>query len=46
MNIQRRFPFKYTEKTDIQFQLATRQGSHEISVFGEGLLLREPLTAS
>ena len=46
MNIQRRFPFKYTEKTDIQFQLATAQGTHEISVFGEGLLLREPISTN
>lgn len=44
MNIQRRFPFKYSEKTDIQFQLATQgQGTHEMAVFGEGLLLREPI---
>lgn len=44
MNIQRRFPFKYSEKTDIQFQLSTQgQGTHEMAVFGEGLLLREPI---
>lgn len=39
MNIQRRFPFKYSEKTDIQFQVKTDQGSHELSVFGEGILI-------
>ncbi len=38
MNIQRRIPFVYAEKTDIQFQCATRSGSHEIGVFGEGVL--------
>ena len=46
MNIQRRFPFKYSEKTDIQFQLRTRSGTHEMNVFGEGLLLREPISTS
>lgn len=40
MNIQRRLPFRYEECTDIQFQLATRQGAHELSVFGEGVLYR------
>src|SRR6056300_1774702 len=37
MNIQRRLPFKYDEKTDIQFQLSTLQGTHELAVFGEGV---------
>src|SRR6056300_1879877 len=37
MNIQRRLPFKYDEKTDIQCQLGTLQGSHELAVFGEGV---------
>lgn len=46
MNIQRRFPFKYSEKTDIQFQLRTRSGTHEMNVFGEGLLLREPISTN
>jgi hypothetical protein len=41
MNIMRRLPFKYSQCTDIQFQLATFQGSHELSVFGEGVLLTE-----
>jgi len=41
MNIQRRLPFKYNEKTDIQFQLQTNSGSHEMNVFGEGILLRD-----
>lgn len=39
MNIQRRLPFRIEECTDIQFQLATQQGSHELSVFGEGVLM-------
>lgn len=38
MNIQRRIPFKYNEKTDIQFQLRTGSGTHEVNVFGEGIL--------
>jgi hypothetical protein len=38
MNIQRRIPFKYNEKTDIQFQLRTLSGTHEMNVFGEGIL--------
>lgn len=41
MNIQRRLPFKYDEKTDIQFQLATQVGAHELAVFGEGILMRK-----
>jgi len=44
MNIQRRIPFKYDEKTDIQFQCATNTGSHELSVFGEGILVDVPRT--
>lgn len=43
MNILRQLPFKYSEKTDIQFQIATDQGSHELSVFGEGVLIKEPM---
>ena len=38
MNIQRRIPFVYAEKTDIQFQLSSVSGSHEMGVFGEGVL--------
>ena len=38
MNIQRRLPFKYNEKTDIQFQLRTATGTYEMNVFGEGIL--------
>lgn len=40
MNIQRRLPFKINEKTDIQFQLATLSGTHELAVFGEGILIK------
>lgn len=43
MNIQRRLPFKYSEKTDIQFQLQTNSGTHEMNVFGEGILLRDTI---
>ena len=38
MNIQRRLPFKYNEKTDIQFQLRTLSGTYEMNVFVEGIL--------
>src|SRR6056300_1608139 len=44
MNIQRRIPFKYSEKTDIQFQLRTQSGTHEMNVFGEGILVDVPRT--
>ena len=44
MNIQRRLPFKYDEKTDIQLQCATNVGAHELSVFGEGILQDLPRT--
>src|SRR5210317_761103 len=44
MNIQRRIPFKYSEKTDIQFQLQTASGTHEMNVFGEGILVDVPRT--
>ena len=38
MNIQRRMPFKYDQKTDIQLQLSTASGTHEMNVFAEGVL--------
>ena len=38
MNIQRRIPFVYQEKTDIQLQLAPLSGTHEMGVFAEGVL--------
>lgn len=41
MHIQRRFPFRYTEKTDIQFQCKSNQGTHEIGVFAEGVLIKD-----
>ena len=44
MNIQRRLPFKYSEKTDIQFQLKTQTGTYEMNVFGEGILVDVPRT--
>lgn len=43
MNIQRRFPFKYDQKSDIKFQLKSSSGSIDGSVFGEGILIKEPL---
>lgn len=44
MNIQRRIPFRYAEKTDIQLQLKTATGTHEMNVFGEGVLVDIPRT--
>lgn len=41
MHIQRRIPFRYTEKTDIQFQFKSNQSTHEIGVFGEGVLIKD-----
>lgn len=41
MSIQRRLPFRYSEKTNIQLQMATRSGTHELAVFGEGILIKE-----
>jgi len=41
MNIQRRFTFKYSEKTDIQLQMATFSGTHPVSIFGEGVVVKE-----
>ena len=43
MNIQRRLPFRYTEKTDIQLQMATFGGSHPVSVFAEGIVVKETM---
>lgn len=43
MNIQRRFPFKYDEKSDIKLQLKSSSGSIDGSIFAEGLLLSEPI---
>jgi len=45
MNIQRRIPFKYAEKTDIQLQVRSSAGSQEIGVFGEGILTKVPRTS-
>lgn len=41
MNIQRKLPFKYTEKTDIQLQMATFGDTHPVSIFGEGIVIKE-----
>jgi hypothetical protein len=45
MNIQRRLPFRYTEKTDIQLQVKGSAGSQEVGVFAEGVLLKVPRVA-
>jgi hypothetical protein len=41
MNIVRRLPFKYGEKTDIALQLRSLSGSVFGSIFAEGLLVEE-----
>lgn len=41
MNIQRYYPFEYSEKTDIQFQGKASSGTQEYGVFGEGVLIDE-----
>lgn len=46
MNIVRRFPFKYEQKSDIKLQLKASIGSIDGSLFAEGLLLREPISNS
>jgi len=46
MSIQRRIPFCYKEKTDIQFQLRGSAGSQEIGVFAEGILAKVPRTSA
>lgn len=43
MNILRVVPFKYEERTDVQFQVSTVQGTHEVSAFGEGVLVKNTI---
>ena len=45
MNIQRRIPFRYAEKTDIQLQVRGSAGTQEIGVFAEGILTKVPRTS-
>jgi hypothetical protein len=45
MNIQRRIPFRYAEKTDIQLQVRSSAGTQEIGVFAEGILTKVPRTS-
>ena len=44
MHINRKVPFKYAEKTDIEFQLRGSAGEQYISVFGEGVLVKNTVT--
>lgn len=41
MHIARRFPFRYGEKTDIQFQCKCNQNTQECGAFGEGVLIKD-----
>lgn len=43
MHIQRQVPFRYNEKTDIEFQLRGSGGEQYISVFGEGVLIKNTI---
>lgn len=43
MNIQRRLPFKYDAKSDIQFQCKSSASTNEIGIFGEGILIKDGL---
>lgn len=43
MNIQRRLPFKYDAKSDIQFQCKSSASTNEIGIFGEGILIKDRL---
>ena len=43
LTIDRQYPFKYTEKTDIEFQMQSLSGTHEMSAFGEGVLVQEEI---
>jgi hypothetical protein len=45
MNIQRRIPFRYTEKSDIQLQVRSSASTQEIGVFAEGILTKVPRTS-
>jgi hypothetical protein len=45
INIQRRIPFRYGEKSDIQFQVRSSAGTQEIGVFAEGILTKVPRTS-
>ena len=44
MNIQRQVPFRYNEKTDIEFQLHGSSGEQFVSVFGEAILCKNVIT--
>lgn len=43
MNIMRRFPFKYNEKVDIQFQAKSSSQTNEVGIFSEGVLIKKPI---
>lgn len=43
MSIHRAFPFKYSQKSDIEFQVKSSASTNEISVFGEGVVIREKI---
>lgn len=44
MHIQRQVPFRYNEKTDIEFQLHGSAGEQFVSVFGEAILCKNVIT--
>jgi len=44
MHIQRQVPFRYNEKTDLEFQLHGSAGEQFVSVFGEAILCKNVIT--
>ena len=40
MDIVHSLPLKYFEKTDVQFQVRTGQGTHEMNIYAEGVLAK------
>ena len=44
MHIQRQVPFRYNEKTDVEFQLHGSSGEQFVSVFGEAILCKNVIT--
>lgn len=43
MSIQRRLPFKYEGKTDIEFQARSSNNTNFVGIFGEGILIKDTI---
>ena len=46
LGINRQYPFRYAEKTDLQIQVRSISGTNRISVFAEGVLIQEELPSA